>query len=151
MDQSQIADITEIEQLLARYAIGMTRDDIDTVIEVFTPDGTYSAFGDTYALADFLRAGGGQRRRGSSSPGRRCSSSVDGKAGPWHGATDALFCRPDDARHAHRLLHRHRIGGLRQGWRLQTRAMTFLRRSGARDSGKSHDPTRPAPSADATA
>jgi len=29
MDQSQIADITEIEQLLARYAVGMTRDDID--------------------------------------------------------------------------------------------------------------------------
>ncbi len=36
-----------------------------------------------------------------------------------------------------------------QGWRLHTRAMTFLRRSGARDSGKPHDPTRPAPSADA--
>src|SRR5271154_7527196 len=53
MDQSQIADIMEIEQLLARYAIGMTRDDIDTVIDVFIPDGTYSAFGDTYALADF--------------------------------------------------------------------------------------------------
>jgi hypothetical protein len=33
-----------------------------------------------------------------------------------------------------------------KGWRLQTRAMTFLRRSGARDSGKPHDPTRPAPS-----
>jgi hypothetical protein len=25
--------------------------------------------------------------------------------------------------------------------------MTFLRRSGARDSGKAHDPRRPAPSA----
>jgi hypothetical protein len=32
------------------------------------------------------------------------------------------------------------------GWRLHTRAMTFLRRSGARDSGKPHDPTRPMPS-----
>ena len=53
MDQSEIADITEIEQLLARYALGMTRDDIDAVIDVFTPDGTYSAFGDTYALTDF--------------------------------------------------------------------------------------------------
>ena len=53
MDQSQIADITEIQQLLARYAIGMTSDDIDAVIDVFTPDGTYSAFGDTYALTDF--------------------------------------------------------------------------------------------------
>jgi hypothetical protein len=32
------------------------------------------------------------------------------------------------------------------GWRLHTRAMTFLRRNGARDSGKPHDPTRPTPS-----
>ena len=32
------------------------------------------------------------------------------------------------------------------GWRLQTRSMTFLRRSGARDSGKEHDPRRPTPS-----
>ena len=31
------------------------------------------------------------------------------------------------------------------GWRLRTRAMTFLRRSGERDSGEPHDPTRPEP------
>jgi hypothetical protein len=31
------------------------------------------------------------------------------------------------------------------GWRLRTRAMTFLRRSGERDSGKPHDPTGPEP------
>ena len=53
MDQGEIADIIEVEQLLARYAVGMTQDDIEAVIEVFTPDGTYSAFGDTYTLADF--------------------------------------------------------------------------------------------------
>src|ERR1700704_3469650 len=53
MEQSLIADIIEIEQLLARYAIGMTKDDIEAVIDVFTPDGTYSAFGDTYTLGDF--------------------------------------------------------------------------------------------------
>src|SRR4029450_5885690 len=51
--QSRLADIMEIEQLLARYAVGMTKDDIDAVIDVFTPDGSYSAFGDTYTLADF--------------------------------------------------------------------------------------------------
>jgi hypothetical protein len=33
------------------------------------------------------------------------------------------------------------------GWRLHTRSMTFLRKSGARDSGRPHDPTRPAPTA----
>ena len=48
-----IADVIELEQLLARYAVGMTKDDVDAVVEVFTPDGTYSAFGDTYQLADF--------------------------------------------------------------------------------------------------
>src|SRR5690349_9037915 len=53
VDQALMADIIEIEQLLARYAVGMTRDDVDAVIAVFAPDGTYSAFGDTYALADF--------------------------------------------------------------------------------------------------
>jgi hypothetical protein len=31
------------------------------------------------------------------------------------------------------------------GWRLATRSMTFLRRSGERDSGRPHDPGRPAP------
>ena len=33
-----------------------------------------------------------------------------------------------------------------KGWRLATRKMTFLRRSGARDSGIAHDPRRPIPS-----
>ena len=65
MDQSTIEDVTEIQQLLARYAVGMTRDDIDAVIEVFTPDGTYSAFGDTYALA-ISRPWWRPRRRASS-------------------------------------------------------------------------------------
>src|SRR5664279_1945743 len=48
-----MADTIEIEQLLARYDFGMTKDDIESVIDVFTPDGTYSAFGSTYPLADF--------------------------------------------------------------------------------------------------
>ena len=31
------------------------------------------------------------------------------------------------------------------GWRLAARAMTFLRRNGARDSGRPHQPGRPVP------
>ena len=31
----------------------VTRDDVESVMAVFTPDGSYSAFGDTYPLADF--------------------------------------------------------------------------------------------------
>src|SRR6266699_6377927 len=54
MAQLPITDVIEIEQLLAKYAVAMTQNDIETVIaEVFTPDGTYSAFGSTYALKDF--------------------------------------------------------------------------------------------------
>ena len=53
MDHAELSDIVEIEQLLARYAVGMTQDDVESVMDVFTPDGTYRAFGDTYPLADF--------------------------------------------------------------------------------------------------
>jgi len=53
MEQSQLADITEIEQLLARYAVTITQEDIDGLVAVFTPDGTYSAFGETYSLDRF--------------------------------------------------------------------------------------------------
>jgi hypothetical protein len=148
MNQSQLADITEIEQLLARYAIGMTRDDIDAVIDVFTPDGSYSAFGDTYALEDFpaLVAAAPKGLFLTGTP----VLEVDGESGTGTGQQTLCFVDQTD--------HEMRIGyytdtyrRTEQGWRLQTRAMTFLRRSGARDSGKAHDPTRPAPSADATA
>ena len=145
MDQSQIADITEIEQLLARYAIGMTRDDIDTVIDVFTPDGTYSAFGDTYALADFpalVRAA----PKGLFLTGTPVLE-LEGDAG----SGQQTLCFVDQTTHDMRIgYYTDTYERTAQGWRLRTRAMTFLRRSGARDSGKPHDPTRPAPTADTT-
>ena len=144
MNQSQIADITEIEQLLARYAIGMTRDDIDAVMDVFTPDGTYSAFGDTYALEDFpaLVAAAPKGLFLTGTP----LLDLDGN----DGAGQQTLCFVDQTSHDMRIgyytdSYRRTV----QGWRLHTRSMTFLRRSGARDAGKPHDPTRPAPSADA--
>jgi hypothetical protein len=148
MDQSQIADITEIQQLLARYAVGMTRDDIDAVIDVFTPDGTYSAFGDTYALKDFpsLVAAAPKGLFLTGTP----VLEFDGDAGT--GAGQQTLCFVDQTSHDMRIgYYTDTYRRTAQGWRLQTRAMTFLRRSGVRDSGKAHDPTRPAPSADATA
>ena len=144
MDQSEIADITEIEQLLARYAIGMTRDDIDAVIDVFTPDGTYSAFGDTYALNDFpelVRAA----PKGLFLTGTPVLE-LEGDTGTGQ----QTLCFVDQTTHDMRIgYYTDTYQRTAQGWRLHTRAMTFLRRSGARDSGKPHDPTRPAPSADA--
>ena len=141
MDQDEIADIIEIEQLLARYAVGMTKDDIEAVIEVFTPDGTYSAFGDTYTLADFpsLVAAAPKGLFMTGHPGARA------RRRRGHRRAAAVLRRPDQPRHAHRLVHRHLPAHRRAGWRLRTRSMTFLRRSGAQDSGKAHDPRRPEP------
>src|SRR4051794_33583993 len=48
-----IEDVIELQQVLATYATAMTKNDVETVTSaVFTPDGTYSAFGETYPLVD---------------------------------------------------------------------------------------------------
>jgi len=146
LDASTVADIVEIEQLLARYAVAMTRDDIDAVIGVFSPDGTYSAFGDTYPLADFPTLVAAAPK-GLFLVGPPAVDFDEDDRDAATGSQPLCFVRHED--------HSMRIGWYTdtyrrtaRGWRLQTRAMTFLRRSGARDSGRPHDPTRPLPSGD---
>jgi hypothetical protein len=137
-----MSDIIEIEQLLARYAVGMTRDDVDAVIDVFTPDGTYSAFGDTYTLSDFPRlvAAAPKGLFLTGTP----ELQLDGDTGTGY----QPLCFVDQTNHDMRIgWYADSYRRTAQGWRLQTRFMTFLRRSGARDSGRPHDPTRPEPSA----
>lgn len=140
MEQSDVADIIEIEQLLARYAIGMTKDDIDAVIEVFTPDGSYSAFGATYTLGDFpalVKAA----PKGLFLTGTPVLE-LDGDTGTGY----QTLCFVDQTNHHMRIgYYTDTYRRTPDGWRLQTRSMTFLRRSGARDSGRPHDPTRPEP------
>ncbi len=141
MDESQMADIIELQQVLAKYAVGMTQDDIEAVIEVFTPDGTYSAFGSTYTLADFptlVKAA----PKGLFMTGTPVLD-LHGDTGTGH----QTLCFVDQTTHDMRIgWYTDTYRRTAKGWRLQTRAMTFLRRSGARDSGKPHDPTRPMPS-----
>ena len=140
MDPGELADLTEIQQVLARYAVGMTKDDIESVMAVFTADGSYSAFGDTYSLADF--------------PGLVAAA----PKGLFMVGPPAITLDGDSARGEQPLCfvdqtdHDLRIGWYTDtyrrtsdGWRLHTRSMTFLRKSGARDAGRAHDPTRPAP------
>ena len=137
-----LADIIEIEQVLARYAVGMTRDDIQQVLDVFTPDGTYSAFGETYQLDDFpaLVAAAPKGLFMVGTP----ALELDGDTGTGM----QPLCFVDQTNHDMRIgWYTDTYRRTELGWRLQTRAMTFLRRSGARDSGKPHDPRRPAPSA----
>ena len=140
MDTGRMADIIEIQQLLARYAAGMTRDDLEAVIEVFAPDGTYSAFGETYGLDDFpALVAAAPKGLFSVSP---AAIELDGETA--QGVQPLCFVAQTD--------HSMRIGYYTDtytrtvnGWRLQTRSMTFLRRSGARDSGRPHDLGRPQP------
>jgi hypothetical protein len=142
MDQSTLADILELQQVLAQYAVGMTRDDIDAVVDVFTPDGTYSAFGATYGLEDFpaLVAAAPKGLFLTGTP----VLNLDGDVGTGY----QTLCFVDQTTHDMRIgWYTDTYRRTDNGWRLQTRAMTFLRRSGARDGGKAHDPRRPAPSA----
>jgi hypothetical protein len=138
-----IDDVIEIEQLLARYALAMTQNDVDTVVgSVFTADGTYSAFGATYGLGDFpaLVAAAPKGLYMTGTP----VLDLDGDTG--RGGQPLLFV--DQTNHDMRMgWYTDSYVRTDDGWRLRTRSMTFLRRSGARDHGKAHDPRRPEPSA----
>ena len=144
MDANELTDLAEIQQVLARYAVGMTKDDIDAVMAVFTSDGSYSAFGDTYTLADFPRLV-------AAAP--KGLFMVGPPAIELHGDTgmgEQPLCFVDQTNHDMRIgWYTDTYRRTPDGWRLHTRAMTFLRRSGARDSGRAHDPTRPTPTASA--
>jgi len=135
-----VEDVIEIEQLLARYALAMTTDDVDSVMALFTPDGSYRAFGDTYPLSDFP-ALVAAAPKGLFLVGPPVLE-LDGDTGTGH----QPLCFVEQKTHDLRIgWYRDRYRRTAEGWRLHTRTMTFLRRSGARDSGRPHDPERPRP------
>lgn len=126
-------DLVEIQQLLARYAVTITQEDIKGLVAVFTPDGTYSAFGDTYPLDEFpalvAAAPKGLFLTGTA------AVVVDGDTGT---GTQPL-CFVDHATHDMRIgYYTDTYARTADGWRLKTRRMTFIRRSGAHDSGIPH-------------
>ena len=136
-----VDDAVELGQLCATFALNMTKGDIHHIMEnVFTADGTYSAFGETYGLSDWpeLVAAAPKGLFLTGEP----VLSVDGDSGS--GEVPLLFI--DQTNHHMRMgwytdTYRRTEGG----WRLATRRMTFLRRSGAADAGNPHDPRRPKP------
>jgi hypothetical protein len=142
MDHAELSDIVEIEQLLARYAVGMTKDDVESVMAVFTPDGTYRAFGDTYSLADFptLVAAAPKGLFLVGTP----AIDLDGETATGQ----QPLCFVEQTTHDMRIgYYTDTYRRTEEGWRLAARSMTFLRKSGARDAGRAHDPTRPQPTA----
>jgi len=107
---------------------------------VFTPDGTYRAFGDSYSLADFptLVAAAPKGLFMVGPPALELDDNTATGQQP--------LCFIDQTNHDMRIgWYTDTFRRTADGWRLHTRAMTFLRKSGARDSGRAHDPTRPAP------
>lgn len=126
-------DLVEIQQLLARYAVTITQGDIEGLVAVFTPDGTYSAFGDTYPLDEFpalvAAAPKGLFLTGTAA----VELSGDTATG-----TQPL-CFIDHTNHHMRIgYYTDTYARTGDGWRLKTRKMTFIRRSGAHDSGIPH-------------
>ncbi|AVV45679.1 hypothetical protein C6376_34280 [Streptomyces sp. P3] len=130
---SDTDDLVEIEQLLARYAVAMTRGEVHRVLAVFTPDGTYSAFGDTYPL-DAFPALVSAAPKGLFLVGTPVIE-LDGDTAV---GTQPL-CFVEHSAHEMRIgYYDDTYVRTPKGWRLRTRAMTFIRRSGAHDSGRPH-------------
>jgi hypothetical protein len=130
VDPSQSADIVEIQQLLAHYALNMTKDDVQAAIEVFTPDATFSSFGHTRGLDDFVL------------------STKNGRKGAFITGPAAIVVDGDEAtgeqpiviveQASHETLIAWYTDTFRrtdEGWKIASRSMTFLRRSGAKDAG----------------
>ena len=131
-------DILEVQQLLARYAVGMTKNAVDEVVDVFTDDGTYSAFGDTYRLDQFpeLVAAAPKGLFMVGPPALELAGDT--------GTGQQPLCFVDQTTHDMRIgWYTDTYRRTNRGWRLATRSMTFLRRNGVADSGRPHDPSRP--------
>ncbi|MGH9093305.1 MAG: nuclear transport factor 2 family protein, partial [Acidimicrobiales bacterium] len=140
MARPAVEDVIEVEQLLGRYAVAMTKDSVEEVLAVFAPGGTYSAFGETYRLADFpaLVAAAPKGLFLVGTP----VLDLDGD----RGTGEQPLCFVEQATHAMRIgYYTDTYRRTADGWRLQSRSMTFLRRSGARDGGRPHDPAPPRP------
>ncbi|MBF4998253.1 nuclear transport factor 2 family protein [Nocardia sp. BSTN01] len=132
-------DLLEIQQLLARYAVTITKGDIEGLVKVFASDGTYSAFGDTYTLDIFpeLVAAAPKGLFMTGTP----VLELDGD----NASGTQTLCFVEHSTHDMRIgYYSDTYVRTEEGWRIKTRAMTFIRRSGDHDSGIPHAFDRPA-------
>jgi hypothetical protein len=137
MNQQEMADLLEIQQLAARYMMLSARKDNDHWLEVFTPDGVYHAFGTPYGLDDFPML------LKSAPPGQYLGNAplVEFHGDTATGVQHYVFV--DQTTHEMRLAwYDDEYVRTADGWRIRSRSTTFMRRSGAFDHGKAHDPAR---------
>ncbi|MCG7608927.1 MULTISPECIES: nuclear transport factor 2 family protein [Mycobacterium] len=139
---SRTEDLIEIQQVLAKYAVTITQGDIDGLISVFTPDGTYSAFGETYTLNRFPVLVDAAPK-GLFMTGTALIEFDDDDTRNTAKGTQPL-CFIEHSKHDMRIgYYRDTYVRTAEGWRLKTRAMTFIRRSGDHDHGRPHAIGRP--------
>jgi hypothetical protein len=132
--------MVEIDHLLARYAVSITRGDIDALLAVFTPDGSYSAFGDTYPLEEFPAL------VAAAPKGLFLTGTADIQLSGDTATGTQPLCFVDHATHELRIgYYNDTYTRTPAGWRIKTRAMTFIRRNGVHDSGRPHAYKSPGP------
>jgi len=137
MDHQELSDLLEIQQLTARYMALSARKEHGRWLEVFTPDATYSAFGTDYGLDDFPKL------LDSAPPGQYVGNApvVELRGDTATGVQHYVFI--DQRTHDMRLAwYDDEYVRTPEGWRIARRSTTFMRRGGAFDAGKAHDPAR---------
>ena len=108
---------------------------------LFTPDGTYSAFGSTYTLARFPELVDAAPK-GLFMTGTALIDPDPDNADAASGTQPLCFI--EHSKHDMRIgYYNDTYVRTDDGWRLKTRAMTFIRRSGDHDSGRPHAIGRP--------
>ena len=134
-DIDRTADLVELHALCAKYMALNSPHIPDRWLEVFTPDVEYSAFGTPYSLERFpalLEAAPRGQFIGNMPV---VEFDGDGATGMQH------FVFIDQQTHAMRLgWYRDEYVRTAEGWRIQRRATTFMRKHGGFDSGHQHDP-----------
>jgi len=137
--EARIADLVELHALCSRYMAYTSKFLQDRWLDVFTPDAEYNAFGTPYTLERFpalLEAAPRGQFIGNMPV---VDFDDDGDGDRATGIQHFVFI--DQQTHAMRLgWYRDEYVRTGDGWRIRRRATTFMRKSGAFDSGHQHDP-----------
>ena len=137
VDPSTVADRLEITDLCARYAMHLSRFEVDELVELFLPDGTYTAFGEVYGMDLFAKLVSSAPRGQLIVNPPVITLNGDDAGGEQH------YTFTDQKTHEVRLAwYSDQYRRTADGWRFANRSTTFLRRGGGYDSGNTHDPPR---------
>lgn len=133
---SSTDDLVELQQLCARYMLLCSQFVEGRWLEVFTPDAVYTAFGTPYTLDRFpaLLAAAPRGQFIGNMP-------VVEFEGDERANGKQHFIFVDQQTHAMRLgWYNDEYVRTPDGWRIQSRSTTFMRKHGGFDSGVQHDP-----------